>query len=69
MVQVTELEKTADSLVEMESRAEIAENERDAVMSRLKISTPRPEPNFGSISSVLDAAGLKKLRDALDKFK
>ncbi len=67
--QVTDLEKTADTLVELESRTEIAENERDAALHRLAISTPRPEPDFGSVASVLDAAGLTKLRAALDKFK
>ena len=69
MVQVTDLERTTDALVEMESRAETAENERDAALTRLRISTPRPQPNLGSMPSFLDAAGLKKFQQALSNYK
>ncbi|KAK9848176.1 hypothetical protein WJX84_010121 [Apatococcus fuscideae] len=67
--QVTDLERTADTLVEMESRAEIAENERDVALDKLRISTPRPAPDLRNLPSVLDSAGLKKFQDALSKFQ
>ncbi|KAK9825600.1 hypothetical protein WJX74_009007 [Apatococcus lobatus] len=53
----------------MKSRAEIAENERDAALDKLHISTPRPAPDLRNLPTVLNPAGLKKFQDALSKFQ
>lgn len=56
-------------LVELESRAEIAENERDVALSKLRVCTPRPTVNLGSLPAILDLAGLEKFKEALSKFR
>lgn len=40
--QVTQLEAAADEAVAQQSRAEVAENERDTVVAKLAWMTPRP---------------------------
>ena len=55
--------------MELESRAEIAEDERDVALSKLRVCTPRPPLNLGHLPSILDPADLKNFQEALSKFR
>ena len=55
--QVAELECACDEIVDLESRAEMAENERDELAAQVRCLTPRPGPNAGDFLGRLGEQG------------
>ncbi len=69
-VQMAELERQAEHMVEVESRAEVAEGERDAALDRMQLMTPRPAlPPSIELPSTLGPEGSAKFLAALNKFR
>ena len=69
-MQTAELEAAADALVELESRAEVAENERDAALAAARSLTPRPGlPAALPLAQRLGPAGAARLDEALQHFR
>lgn len=68
-MQVAQLERESDEIVSLESRAELAENERDAALERLHISTPRPPLQIGDMWEMLGAEGCQKLEEAINDHR
>ena len=62
-MQIAALEAVADQCVELESRAEAAENERDEAVERSRLFTPRPGPTFLSADPPLSEAARLKLAE------
>ena len=56
-LQMADLESTADEVVQLESRAEAAENERDEAAARLRVSTPRPQQNWDALLELVGKQG------------
>lgn len=68
--QMAELEAAADALVELESRAEVAESERDAALAAARSLTPRPGlPAALPLAQRLGPAGAARLDEALQRFR
>ena len=69
-MQMAELEAAADALVELESRAEVAESERDAALAAGRSLTPRPGlPAALPLAQRLGPAGAARLDEALQLFR
>ncbi len=54
---MADLESTADEVVQLESRAEAAENERDEAVGQLRVSTPRPRENWDALMDLVGEQG------------
>jgi len=68
--QLVELEAAADALVELESRAEVAEGERDAAVAAGRALTPRPGLSAAlPLAQRLGPAGAARLEQALQLFR
>ncbi|EIE22924.1 hypothetical protein COCSUDRAFT_64043 [Coccomyxa subellipsoidea C-169] len=69
-LEMAELERQAEHMVEVESRAEVAEGERDAALDRMQLMTPRPAlPPSIELPSTLGPEGSAKFLAALNKFR
>jgi hypothetical protein len=67
---MAELERQAEHMVEVESRAEVAEGERDAALDRMQLMTPRPAlPPSIELPNTLGPEGAAKFLAALNKFR
>ncbi len=67
---MVELEAAADALVELESRAEVAEGERDAALAAGRALTPRPGLSAAlPLAQRLGPAGAARLEQALQLFR
>lgn len=52
LMQIAELEKAADEMVGLESRAQVAEGERDEAVLRMAVYTPRPSADLGKLGAL-----------------
>ena len=69
-LQMAELELAADALVELESRAEVAENERDAALEAGRSLTPRPGlPAALPLVQRMGPAGAARLEESLRQYR
>ena len=67
---MAELERQAEKMVEVESRAEVAEGERDAALDRMQLMTPRPSLSpLIELPSTLGPDGSAKFVAAVNKFR
>ena len=57
LAQIAELECACDEIVDLESRAEMAENERDELATQVRCLTPRPGPNAADFLGRLGKQG------------
>ena len=65
-----ELEKTAERIIELESRIEVAEGERDAARDRMQTMTPRPGlPPGMALPGQLGPEGTARFATALTKHR
>lgn len=67
---MAELEHQAEHMIEMESRAEVAEGERDSALDKMQLMTPRPSmsPSIDLLGS-LGAEGNSVFLAALNKHR
>ena len=69
-MQMVELERQAEHMVELESRAEVAEGERDAALDRMQAMTPRPPLSAAiELPHLLGPEGAAKFASAVDKHR
>ena len=68
-MQIASLEAMADQCVELESRAEAAENERDEALEKLSLQTPRPAPSFAFTDPPLNDAASLKLAEVVSMYR
>ena len=70
VVQMAELERQAEHMVELESRAEVAEGERDAALDKMHLMTPRPSlsPSI-DLPNQLGPEGASKFLAAINKHR
>ncbi|CAL8464737.1 g4272 [Coccomyxa elongata] len=68
--QMAELERQAEHMVEVESRAEVAEGERDAALDKMALMTPRPalSPTI-DLPKSLGPEGTSKFLAAINKHR
>ena len=67
-LQITELERAADDMVELESRVQVAEGERDIAVTRLGTYTPRPSASLGTLGGL--GMGIEeRLAKAISTFR
>ena len=55
--QMADLESAANEVVQLESRAEAAENERDAALDQLRAATPRPQRSWDELQALVGEQG------------
>ncbi len=69
-LQMAELERQAEHMVEVESRAEVAEGERDAALDKMALMTPRPalSPTI-DLPKSLGLEGTAKFLAAINKHR
>lgn len=67
--QVAKLEAVADEVVNLESRLEAAEEERDKAVQKARVFTPRPEPSFDDSSLRLNAEAASFLSKMIKEFR
>ncbi|KAK9824582.1 hypothetical protein WJX72_011489 [[Myrmecia] bisecta] len=67
--QIASLEKEAEMLVALESRAETAENERDDAREKLRCCTPRPGLDLTKLSRIFGADGAAWLEECIDTHR
>jgi hypothetical protein len=68
--QMAELERAADAAVELESRVEVAEGERDAAQERMRAMTPRPAlPPGMHLPAALGPAGTARFIAAVTRHR
>lgn len=68
--QMAELERVGDAAVDLESRAEVAEGERDAALERMRAMTPRPALPAGMhLPTALGPAGTAKFVAAVTRHR
>lgn len=63
------LEAVADEVINLESRLQAAEEERDAAQERARVFTPRPDPDFGSASSPLNPEAAQLLKSMIARHR
>lgn len=68
-VQLAELEQTADEMVALESRAEMAEAERDGAAEAMAAMTPRPARPLPAAQAVLGTEGLALLQTVVLHYR
>jgi hypothetical protein len=56
-------------VVSLESRAEVAENERDAALEAARASTPRPALDLPSFEALVGEQGLARLQLAVSMHR
>lgn len=56
-MQMASLEAAANEAVQLESRAEAAENERDEAVEELRCCTPRPQLSWDSLAALVGEQG------------
>lgn len=67
---MAELERQAEHMVELESRAEVAEGERDAALDRMQLLTPRPPLSAAvELPDQLGPEGAAKFLAAVNKHR
>ena len=54
---MADLESTANEVVQLESRAEAAENERDEALAQLRATTPRPSRSWDELQALAGEQG------------
>ncbi|KAI3438406.1 hypothetical protein D9Q98_000838 [Chlorella vulgaris] len=67
--QMASLEAAANEAVQLESRAEAAENERDEAVEELRCCTPRPQLSWDSLAALVGEQGVQCFQAALDAHK
>ena len=67
--QVAKLEAVADEVVNLESRLEAAEEERNAAVQKARVFTPRPEPYFDDSAVQLNEQATSWLRRMIKEFR
>lgn len=67
---MAELEQQAEHMVEVESRAEVAEGERDAALDKMALMTPRPALSATiDLPKSLGPEGTSKFLAAINKHR
>lgn len=70
LLQGLELEKQAEGIIELESRIEVAEGERDTAREQMQSMTPRPDlPPGMALPRQLGPQGTAKFAAALIKHR
>ena len=66
---MAKLEAVADEIVNLESRLEAAEEERDTAVQKARVFTPRPEPSFNNSTVQLNAEASSLLARSITTFR
>ena len=62
---MADLESAANEVVQLESRAETAENERDEALDQLRAATPRPQRSWDELQALVGEQGEPEMHDCL----
>lgn len=68
-MQVASLEAVADEVVNLESRLQAAEEERDAAVEKALVFTPRPEPAFQGSAVPLSSEAVDLLSTVVVQYR
>lgn len=68
-VQIAQLEVVANEVVNLESRLEAAESERDVAVEKARVFTPRPAASLESTATPLNEEATKLIMDAIATFR